>query len=162
MLCRLKTLGITVNRKSELPQCAEHQCFKILCQRIYYQYTPMQIRASVIASSRLISPFASVADIVAELRSNSDGCSHDGKCIADGERSVSVRIAAENDCDIIYAVIGVDINPVAVIFIKENAIAEKTGSSMETHSRRGRMVLNSFFTIYSLKVIVHDSDWRIA
>lgn len=103
-----------------------------------------------------------VADIVAELRSNSDGCSHDGKCIAEGERSVSVRIAAENDCDIIYAVIGADINPVAVIFIKENAIAEKTGSSMETHSRRGRMVLNSFFTIYSLKVIVHDSDWRIA
>ena len=103
-----------------------------------------------------------VADIVAELRSNSDGCSHDGKCIADGERSVSVRIAAENDCDIIYAVIGVDIDPVAVIFIKENAIAEKTGSSMETHSRRGRMVLNSFFTIYSLKVIVHGSDWRMA
>ena len=64
-----------------------------------------------------------VADIVAELRSNSDG---------------------------------------AVIFIKENAIAEKTGSSMETHSRRGRMVLNSFFTIYSLKVIVRGSDWRIA
>ena len=59
-----------------------------------------------------------VADIVAELRSNSDGCSHDGKCIAEGERSVSVRIAAENDCDIIYAVIGVDIDPAAVIFIK--------------------------------------------
>lgn len=64
-----------------------------------------------------------VADIVAKLRSNSDGCSHDGKCIAEGERSVSVRIAAENDCDIIYAVIGVDIDPTAVIFIKENAIA---------------------------------------
>ena len=64
MLCRLRTLGITVNRKSELPQCAEHQCFKILCQRIYYQYTPMQIRASVIASSRLISPFAFMSPIL--------------------------------------------------------------------------------------------------
>lgn len=48
MLCRLRTLGITVNRKSELPQYAEHQCFKILCQRIYYQYTPMQIHTNVI------------------------------------------------------------------------------------------------------------------